>query len=374
MSENLEILCPCGSKRYVSQCHGLAQGWMGKSPELARVSLYTRLINYAAQARFGELWDLTKQQFFGDCLDALPEEHADVLLESKIAKFNFTSYLTLHVGLQDGDTIAMRFLAEHGAVLAGAEREFLNNLLRVRPMLYEVADVEAGSSLTLLDPYTDATCTVTENYWSSTLREGDLLSARLIPKPNFKGSSLEDVQVAFPADLRETVLEDSEDLIESLHHASETSWPALGAKLTSHLHQIWISSMLVHVVEREDGPSEADPFTCQLRFEVREPEKLLRLFKRTPGVSIRKDQKWNWNHQIYDGIQDTSGIMTLHDQWLIAEVANRNVADALEIFLEQGLADGICLRSAEYTDPPHAAALARIRSFRLLSDEGEESA
>ncbi len=157
--------CPCGSGRKFKKCCALA----GALSLADRVPFVLQRLGHFALGPYGH------SELFGLVLSAVGR-HDDVV--DAVGRFRGDSFL-IDVALHECG-LSEVYLAQREALLAADEVSLIESALEEPRRLWEITEVDAGSSLTLRDTGSGDVVTVVERSGSLEREPGELLLARVI--------------------------------------------------------------------------------------------------------------------------------------------------------------------------------------------------
>jgi hypothetical protein len=350
--------CPCGSGRKFKKCC-LAKEAASARPFTAadRQNALARLRRFAHRAEFAHDHEVAEASFWGDGLDRLPDDEVEDLLEDSQGDYAFHMWFFFDFVLEDGRTLAERFLEQEGARLGAGEREYLARMRPTHVRLYEVAEVKPEEGLRLVDVWTDERLWVRERAGTRQLVRWDLLAARTMPGAD--GDLVMDGPLLlFPATEKEEILAG----LRRAHRTYARRVPdadvgSFFKQAGALFHRLWLDRVALRPAPALVTP-EGDPFVfARAAFDVRlegaaasrrrprrsaaDPDEVIfETRTQRPGRAARR----------------SLGTFVLKGDRLVFETTSRARADRGRGFLEGLVGSAIRFRATRYQDVEQALA------------------
>jgi hypothetical protein len=375
--------CPCGSGRKFKKCC-LAKEAASARPFTAadRQNALARLRRFAHRAEFAHDHEVAEASFWGDGLDRLPDDEVEDLLEDSQGDYAFHMWFFFDFVLEDGRTLAERFLEQEGARLGAGEREYLARMRPTHVRLYEVAEVKREEGLRLVDVWTDERLWVRERAGTRQLVRWDLLAARTMP--GAAGDLVMDGPLLlFPATEKEEILAG----LRRAHRTYARRVPdadvgSFFKQAGDLFHRLWLDRVALRPAPALVTP-EGDPFVfARAAFDVRDPAALRQALASHPDLAQQDDGSYVWlegaaasrrrsrrsaadpDEVIFEtrtqrpgrAARRSLGTFVLKGDRLVFETTSRARADRGRGFLEGLVGSAIRFRATRYQDVEQALA------------------
>lgn len=211
--------CSCGSgRKYKHCCLSRTQIATGITPQ-DRTEALTALLRYSRRDEFAGAVAMGTLRWADQPDDDVQDAMASIL-EHETSTQAFFEWLTLDLELEQGGTMASRFIdTRHWSVSARAA-DHIRLMLDTRLGIYQVRDVRLDSGLVVRDLWTNEEFFVTERRGSSQLVKWDLVVARV--KAHADGSQqFEGTIMALPPSAAKPLLKD----LKAEHKWFIKRWP-----------------------------------------------------------------------------------------------------------------------------------------------------
>ena len=170
--------CSCGSgKKYKHCCLSRTQTATGITPQ-DRTEALTALLRYSRREEFVEAVAMATLRWADQPDDDVEDAMASIL-EFETSTQAFFEWLTLDLELEQGGTMASRFLASRHWAVSARAADHIGLMLDTHLGAYQVRDVTIGAGLLVRDLWTKHEFFVTERRGSTQLVKWDIVVARV---------------------------------------------------------------------------------------------------------------------------------------------------------------------------------------------------
>ena len=338
--------CPCGSgRKYKYCCSGSDEGRFNQvSASRTRESAISKLLAFAFQPAFDSDHAVAETVFWGDAIRQTSLADLQPLMDSEDATVKYNSWFLFDWDVDGEDTVAELFLAEEGARLSAAERQFLERLSAVPLRLYEVEAVQPGHGMRLRDLWTRTRTFVVERTASAQIVRWDLLAGRVAPD-GMGGEVFEGSLYLYPAEAKEGILAHFRRLYRRYHrkfptHDTNTFFRRHGMVF----HHLWLS-----LVAFPEPPtvttSDGDPLVfCRAVFDTRHAADARDRLSRQPDVRAVDEERFVWTEPDDDG-ERVIGTWSVDGERIVLETTSQERAERGRAWIERLLGDMVRYRA-----------------------------
>jgi yecA family protein len=155
--------------------------FLGDIPTAVRERAFKQLVEFAKNRQFAPSVRAAYDEFWSDEFGQRSEAAKAAAFARSEAEGGFITYCLLDAARAGGGTIAEMFLAQRGEHLPRREREYLERLAGTRMGLYEVAVVDRGRGLTLVDLWNGDRIEVRERLLTYDVLPASVVAVRTFP-------------------------------------------------------------------------------------------------------------------------------------------------------------------------------------------------
>lgn len=338
--------CPCGSGRqYKHCCSGSDEGRFNRAAAArTRESAIAKLLAFAFQPAFDSDHAVAETVFWGDAIRQASLADLQPLMDSEDATVKYNSWFLFDWDVDGEDTVAALFLAEEGARLTPAERQFLERLSAVPLRLYEVETVRPGQGMRVIDLWTGTRTFVVERTASTQIVQWDLLAARVAP--DGMGSDVfEGSLYLYPAEAKERILAHFRRLYRRYHrrfpaHDTNTFFRRHGMVF----HHLWLSLVAFPPPPRVTT-SDGDPLVfCRAVFDTPRAGDVRAALSRQPDVHPVDEQRLVWTEAADDGDR-VIGTWSIEGGRVVLETTSQERAKRGRAWAERVMGDMVRYRA-----------------------------
>jgi hypothetical protein len=352
--------CPCGSgQKYKKCCLARADVALSAARRITpRETVMPKLMRFAYSARFDRNHDVGHVLFWADHLDAMDPDEADRFVQLDDSDVKYNAWFVWDFDIDDGRTVADRFLERHGRSLEQGERDYVERMRASHLSLYQVDDLERGRGVLLRDLLTKSTVFVYEKLGSEQLIRSDLVGARVVPDeaglPMFEGGFyLYDVadKAALVADLKR------------YRRNFRRRFPGVDDWAFLKCHGLVFNDWWLDRVVLRPAPALATVEGNQMMFarstfNVADPAALRAALAAAPDVQVENDGEYTWGEDT-GGCHRILGALRIDGTRLVVETMSRHRDERCREWLAS-CAPGVTFRATSLETVE--AALERARN------------
>ncbi len=344
--------CPCGSGRKFKRCCG-APGTVPRAAGYGKADCeraFEALLRYGQREESAQHLERAQELYWDG---RQPEVWKRAGEEAGVQRLGcFAHYLLIDRVLEDGSSIAERFLKRRGSRdLSEAEQRYLRDLARTHLGLYEVQEAKPGEGLRLLDLTDGGESWVVERSASRELVRWDLLGARMMQRPDGHWemeAELYPVPVEFKGELVRRSVKLRRLLQDLPPHLGRPAWRL---ELGPLMNRAWMAAYL-RPVPRIVTTEGDDLVITTLVFELDDHAETERVLESCAELERGEEDSpaWSWVEPHEDWTR-ALGTVRIEGGRLVLETTSRSRAQRGRALLESLLGERLRFVGEKMEDP-----------------------
>jgi len=341
--------CPCGSgRKYKKCCLAASASAPGDYTRAESQSAWAALGAFTSRAEFAGDRAAAEASFFGLLAHGVPHElRRRLIAESQLF---FEGWFLCDFPFQGGRTAVDLFLEREGAGLRSGERRYLEQarLAHLRP--YEVAGIEPGERLDLLDLWTGQRIQVEERLASQQLAQWDVVAARILlgagDRPVIDGSAY-----LYPVDAREDILKELRRGYRTLKRAApDIDLATFFKRMGRVFYLLWLRHVALRPVPRVVTAEGDDIVLARVVFDVKDRDVVAATLAIRHDLERQRDGSYLWLQETAEQQQRGLGRVALDRHRLVFEATSRPRAERGRAMIETLCGSAVTYRATSYED------------------------